>query len=397
MQPVEIKKGIYWVGAIDWNIRDFHGYATPKGTTYNAFLVMDEKITLFDTVKKPFTADLLHNISAVVDPAKIDYLVVNHVEMDHSGAIPAVMEACKPEKIFCSAMGKKALLDHYHRPDWPYEVVDSEQTLSLGKRSVQFIETRMLHWPDSMMSYFPEEKLLLSNDAFGQHWATSSRFDDEVDTGELMRDAGTYYANILMLFSPLVRKLIARVQELKLDIDMIAPDHGLIWRSGPASILGAYADWSSTKVKNKATIIYDTMWQATETMAFAVAEGLGMEGVEFRILNLKLSHRSDVMTELLDSKAVILGSPTINNGMMPPMADMLCYMKGLKPVGRIGAAFGSYGWSGEAVKLMTDALEEMKIPLVEPGLRVHFTPTEDDLAKCIELGRKIGQAVKAGA
>lgn len=238
MQPVEVKKDIYWVGAIDWNIRDFHGYSTPKGTTYNAFLVKDDKITLFDVVKKPFKDDLVQNVKRL-GVEKLDYLVVNHVEMDHSGALPEVIEVLRPERIVCSPAGKKALIDHYHREDWPFEVVETGQELSLGKRTVQFLETRMLHWPDSMMSYIEEDRLLISSDGFGQHWATSERFDDEVNQEELLAHAAKYYANILLLFSPLVQKLIAKVQELGLQIDMIAPDHGLIWRSDPGRIIQA--------------------------------------------------------------------------------------------------------------------------------------------------------------
>lgn len=394
MRPVELKKDVYWVGAIDWDIRDFHGYSIPKGTTYNAYLVVDEKIALFDTVKQPFKKDLIDNISRIVDPKKIDYLVVNHVEMDHSGAIPEMIDYIQPEKVFCSAMGKKALLDHFRREDWPYEVVDSGQELKLGKNTVQFLETRMLHWPDSMMSYLKEHRMLISSDGFGQHWASSERFDDEVGYDELLGHAAKYYANILLPYSPLVQKLIAKVQELKLDIDMIAPDHGIIWRKNPGGIVVAYDEWSRQKGKDKAVIIYDTMWRNTETMAKAIARGLSDEGVQYKLLNMKLNHRSDVMTDALDAKALILGSSTLNNGMMPGMADMLCYMKGLRPANRVGAAFGSYGWSGEAVKLLTEALEEMKVKVVDPGMRVKFASTPEDLEKCEELGRKIGKAVK---
>lgn len=394
MQPVEIKKDIYWVGAVDWNIRDFHGYSTPGGTTYNAYLVMDDKITLFDTVKKPFKNDLVRNISRIVDPTKIDYLVLNHVEMDHSGSVPDMVDLVQPEKIICSPMAKKALVDHYQREDWPYQVVESGQSISLGSRSAHFLETRMLHWPDSMMTYLPQEKLLISSDGFGQHWATSERFDDEVDLPQLFAHAAKYYANILLLFSPLVQKLLAKVQELELSIDMIAPDHGLIWRTHPAKIVEAYDAWSRQECKDKALIIYDTMWQSTESMAYAISQGLSEEGTSFKMLNLRATHRSDIMTEILEAKALILGSATLNNGMLPTMADFICYMKGLRPANKVGAAFGSFGWSGEAVKLMTEALQEMKVEVVDPGLRVKFVPTAADLDKCVELGRKIGKAVK---
>jgi flavorubredoxin len=252
----------------------------------------------------------------------------------------------------------------------------------------------MIHWPDSMFSYLVEDQLLISSDGFGQHWATSERFDDEVDLDDLLSHAAKYYANILLLYSPLLQKLLANVQKLGIKIDMIAPDHGLIWRRNPQSIIEAYANWSQQKAKKKALLIYDTMWQSTETMAQAIADGLHQEGVDYKMLNLKLNHRSDVMTEVLDAKAIILGSPTLNNGILPTMADMLCYMKGLKPAGKIGAAFGSYGWSGEAVKQMTEALVEMKIKVVDEGTRIKYAPTHEDLSHCIELGRKIGRMVQ---
>lgn len=394
MPPVEIMEDIFWVGAIDWNVRDFHGYSTPKGTTYNAYLVKDEKVTLFDTVKKPFTGDLVQNLRQVIDPKKIDYLVVNHVEMDHSGAVAEIIDLIGPEKVFCSPMGKRALVEHFRREDWPFEVVESGRSISLGKRTVDFLETRMLHWPDSMMSYLKEERLLISSDGFGQHWATSQRFDDEVDSDELLRHAAKYYANILLLYSPLVQKLLAQVQEMKLAIDMIAPDHGLIWRKNPGTIVAAYNDWSLQKGKDKAVIIYDTMWHSTERMAYAIGSGLLQEGIPYRLFNMRLCHRSDVMTELLDAKAVVLGSPTLNNGIMPTVADVVCYMKGLKPANKVGAAFGSYGWSGEAVKVLTEALEGMKIKVVGPGPRAKYVPTEGDFARCEELGRQVGKAVK---
>ena len=397
MQPVELKKGIYNVGVVDWNIRDFHGYSTLKGSTYNAYLVVDDKITLFDTVKKPFVKDLICNLSRLVDPRKIDYLVMNHMEMDHSGAAPEIIDLIQPEKLICSAMGKKTLIDHFHREDWPFQVVGTGDTISLGARTVQFIETRMLHWPDSMLSYLKEDRLLISSDAFGQHWATSQRFDDEVNMGELLYHAAKYYANILLLYSPLVQKLIANVQKMGLEFDMIAPDHGLIWRSHPDRIIEAYDTWSRQKAADKAVIIYDTMWQATEQMAFAIADGLAQEGVDVKVLNLKISHRSDVITEILDSKAIILGSSTLNNGILPTMADMLCYMKGLRPADKLGFAFGSYGWSGEAVRVMTEALEEMKVKIVDGGIRIKFAPTHDDLKRCAELARKVALEIKGKA
>jgi len=391
---VEVKKGIHWVGAVDWSVRDFHGYSTPKGTTYNAYLVIDDKITLFDTVKKPFKGDLLHNIYKVLEPAKIDYLVVNHVEPDHSSALPEMMEIIRPEKLFCSPMGKKALLDHYHRDDWPYEVVETGRQVSLGKRTVTFIETRMLHWPDSMFSYIGEESLLISSDAFGQHWATSERFNDQVDTPELLAHSTKYFANILLPYTDLIEKLIAKVREMDLKIDIIAPDHGLIWRDNPSQIVAAYERWAKQAGAPKAVVVFDSMWNSTETMAKAISDGLIEGGLSTKVMDLRANHRSDVMTEVLDAKAVVVGSSTLNNGMLPRMADMLCYMKGLRPKNKVGAAFGSYGWSGEAVTHITGILEEMKFKVVGPGINLQYFPDHAGLKKCVELGREIAKEVR---
>jgi flavorubredoxin len=397
MPPVQIKDEIFWVGAVDWNLRDFHGYSTEQGTTYNAYLVLDEKITLFDTVKKEFKSELLHHLRALVDPKKIDYLVVNHVEMDHTGALPDIIEATRPEKIFCSPKGKEALLEHYHRPDWPLVAVENGSELRLGKRTVKFLETRMLHWPDSMFSYLAEDRLLISSDAFGQHYATSERFDDQVDFPELMLQARKYYANILLPYSNLVQKLLAEVKKMGLPIDMIAGDHGLIWRRHLDKILAAYDEWSRQEPLKKAVIAYASMWGSTETMARAVADGLIQEGVSVKLMNLKFNHRSDVVAELLDAHALVIGSATLNNGILPPMADLLAYLKGLRPQHKIGAAFGSYGWSGEAVKIMSAALAEMKVEVVDPGVRAKYVPDHDALQPCVELGRRLGRRLQGRA
>lgn len=393
MSRNELVKGVHWVGAVDWDIRDFHGYSTYKGTTYNAFLVIDDKITLFDTVKRSHMDELLRNIRAIVDPEKIDYIVVNHVEMDHSGSLPALIDIIKPEKVFCSPMGKKAILDHFHQTDWPFEVVKSGSEISLGKRTVQFIETRMLHWPDSMFSFLKEDGILFSSDAFGQHLASSERFDDEVEMSVVMEESAKYYANILYLFAPLIRKLLASVAEMNLDIKMIAPDHGVIWRTHQDKILAAYDKWSKNEADKKALVIYDSMWHSTEEMAQAISNGLIDEGVSTNMINLQVHHRSDVMTQVLGAKAVVLGSSTLNNGLLPRMAGFLMYMRGLKPTNKLGASFGSFGWSGEAVGLMNDALEEMKIDIIEDGMKIKYVPDEEKLMECREMGRRIGKAV----
>jgi len=393
MPAIKVKEGIYWVGVIDWNLREFHGYETDRGTTYNAYLVLDEKVVLFDTVKAEFFPILMENISQVIDPQRIEYVVVNHVEMDHSGALPQVVEVCKPEKIICSPKGKDNLLLHFHRGDWPYHVVKTGDEISIGRRTIRFIETRMLHWPDSMFSYLVEDRVLISQDGFGQHYATAERFDDEVDQAELMRQAAKYYANILLPFSQLVQKLLADVQAMGLQIDLIAPDHGVIWRN-PNRIVEAYARWSAQQRGQKVVIAYDTMWHSTERLAYAIGEGILEEGVPYIPMGLHSSHRSEVVTELLDAAALVVGSPTFNNGVLPTVADLLSYLKGLKPKGLKGAAFGSYGWSGEAVKLIEKEFEAMGIEILQEGLKVNFVPGEGDLKAAREFGRKIARAVK---
>jgi len=395
VKPTKIAENIYWVGAIDWDIRDFHGYSTYRGTTYNAYLIMDEKITLIDTVKSSMKAELIARIREIVDPAEIDYIVVNHVEMDHSGALPDMVELIKPEKIICSTMGQKALVQHFHRADWPYEIAEPGKDISLGAKTLSFLETRMLHWPDSMFTYVKEDKLLFSSDAFGMHLASSERFDDQVDPAILREELTKYYANILTLYSPLVKKLIAKVQEIGLEINMIAPDHGVIWRTNPMMAIEAYDRWSRNESRNNALIIYDTMWHSTEKMAKEVSLGLQDQGVSVKMLNLRYNHRSDVMREVLDAGAIILGCPTLNNGLLPRMAGFLMYMRGLRPTNKIGAAFGSYGWSGESVKLLNETMTEMKFDLIDEGIKAKYVPEVGELAACVELGRKVGQALKA--
>lgn len=396
MQPVQIAKGIYHVGVNDWNISDFHGYSTPFGTTYNAFLIVDKKIVLVDTVKKPFGEELLANIASIVDPAKIDFVISNHTEMDHSGSLFQVMHRIGADKpIYCSKMGLKNLALHF-RKGFNLQAVENGAEMSLGEKTLQFMETRMLHWPDSMFTYVKEDKLLFSSDAFGQHYAGFERFDDQIGDAAMVH-AKKYYANILLLYSAKVLKLIESVKQSKMEIQTICPDHGIIWRTDPGKIISAYERWGSQASGKKAVIIYDTMWHSTEAMANAVAAGLSAEGVGVRPMCLEKWHRSDVMTEVLDARAVVVGSPTLNNGLFPTVSDMLTYMKGLKPKNKIGAAFGSYGWSGESVRLINSELEAMKFDIVDAGLKIQYVPDADGLAACEALGRKIGQAVDRAA
>ena len=392
MEPLEIAKNIYWVGAVDWNIRDFHGYSTYRGTTYNAYLIVDDKITLIDTVKKEFADELIAKVSKVVDPKKIACVISNHTEMDHSGGLARIMHRIGEDKpLYCSKMGYKNLQKHFPQK-WNYQPVESGGELSLGKRTMAFLETRMLHWPDSMFSYLKEDKILFSSDGFGQHYAGLERFDDEIGEA-IMPHARKYFANILLPYSQLVLKLVETVTDMGLALDMICPDHGIMWRKDPLKIVNAYVEWSKQAPKRKALVVYDTMWHSTEQMAETIVETLGHEGVDAQPMHLRSWHRSDIMTEVLDAGAVIVGSPTINNGLFPTVSDFLTYMKGLKPQNKIGAAFGSYGWSGEAVKLMNQELEAMKFTLIDPGLKIQYVPDDKGLDACRDLAKKIAQAL----
>ncbi len=392
MRPVEITRGIYDVGVIDWNIRDFHGYSTYRGTSYNAFLIVDEKIALIDTVKKDFSDQLIDNISEIIDPKKIDYMISNHTEMDHSGGLPRVMHRIGEDKpLYCSKLGAKNLVHHFPQK-WNYRAVGTGEKLSLGNRTLTFLETRMVHWPDSMFTYLEEDKILFSSDGFGQHYAGHERFDDQIGD-DIMFHAKKYYANILLLYSPLILKLLDTVAQLGLEIDMICPDHGIIWRKDPGKIIKAYAKWAKQEQKKKAVVVYDTMWHSTEAMADEIAAGIAGEGVSVRPIHIRSSHRSEIMTEVLDAAAVVVGSPTLNNQLFPTVSDFLVYMKGLKPLNKIGAAFGSYGWSGEAVKMINKELEAMKFDVIDPGIRIQYVPEKKGLEACFELGQKVGKAI----
>jgi flavorubredoxin len=385
---VKISEHVHWVGAVDWEIRDFHGYATDRGTTYNAYLVLADKITLIDSVKAPFRDELLARIASVVDPSDISIIVSNHAEMDHSGCLPDVVDLIQPEQVFASKMGVKALQSHFHGR-FDVTPVEDGGTLSLGDVELQFLETPMLHWPDSMFTYLPADEVLFSQDAFGMHLASTERFDDGVDEGALYDEAARYYANILMPYSPMVKKLLARVKELNLPLKLVAPDHGPIWRSKFGMAVENYERWSEQKPTLKAVVVYDTMWGSTAKMARAIADGLAAGGARPSLIPLQGSNRSDAAAELLEAGALLVGTPTINNNMFPSLGDVLLYLQGLRPSNLVGAAFGSYGWSGEGVAQTNAILEKMNVELVSDGLRVQYVPDEKDLNQCRELGKSV--------
>ncbi|MBM4273021.1 MAG: FprA family A-type flavoprotein [Deltaproteobacteria bacterium] len=389
--PVELIPGVYWVGAIDWTLRDFHGYLTEAGSTYNAYLILDDKITLIDTVKKEFVPEMLARVAEVVNPEKITYIVSNHVEMDHSGGLPETVARVKPEKVFCSPAGKEGLSRHY-KQDWPFEVVKTGSELSLGKWTLTFLETPMLHWPDSMMTYLKEEQILFSSDGFGAHLASSERFDDQLPDypPDYPHQVKKYYANILMPFGALILRLYDQIAKLGLTFKIIAPDHGLIYRN-PAWVMEAYRKWAAAEVEPKALVIYDTMWHSTEMLAEAFTQGLMDAGADAQMHHLRRSHYSDIMTEVLDAGLLLLGSPTLNNGLFPTVAEFLTYLKGLKPRNKAAMAFGSYGWSGQAVKLINQELEAMKLKMAHPGFQVKYIPDPEELTAARALGAQVAR------
>lgn len=395
-EAIKVSDHVYWVGAIDWAIRDFHGYSTDRGTTYNAYLVVADTVTLIDTVKAPFVDQLMSRIRSVIDPSDIDLIISNHSEMDHSGSLPYVIDAVKPSRIVASKMGVKALGEHFGLANVE-EVADGEST-SLGNVNVTHYETRMLHWPDSMFTYVHDDELLFSQDAFGMHLASCEMFTDELDRRVLDQEAAKYYANILMPYSPIVSKLLGRLDELALSLKVVAPDHGPMWRSNIDVIVADYHRWCEQKPNRKVVIAYDTMWGSTAKMAHTIADGVKTAGGCPRVIPLGSVDRSQLATEVLEAGALLVGTPTINNQMFPRMADALSYLRGLKPKNLIGNAFGSYGWSGEGSSQVQLILAEMGVELITDvkGIpRSQYVPNDEVLAECHELGENVARRLIA--
>ena len=394
MKAVKISDKVYWVGAIDWNLRDFHGYATHRGTTYNAYLILSEKPTLIDTVKHEFYDEMMERIKSVIDPAKIQIIISNHSELDHSGALVETVKTVNPEEVYVSAMGLKDLMGHLHK-DLKFKVVKTGDRIDVGDDTISFVEARMLHWPDSMFSYLERENILFSNDVFGMHLATNRLFDDENDERIWLTEAEKYYANIVLPYSDIVLRFLEQVKKMGLAPKMIAPDHGFIWRKDPTKIVNLYAKWAAQRPTNKAVIVYDSMWGSTEKMARQIADGLTAGGTQVKLLSMHHSHRSDVALELLDSAALLIGTPVLNSQIFPSMADVICYLKGLRKKNLIGTAFGSYGWNGAPIEDLMRTLESMQIELATPALKTSFVPDEEVLNNCRALGEEISRKITA--
>ena len=388
---VPVSPNVWWVGARDWSVRNFHGYETNRGSSYNAFLVIDEKVTVIDAVKAPFVPEMLARIASVIDPAKVDYVISNHSEPDHSGGLPEIIAATNPEKVFASTAGTKTLAAYYGLEN--ITTVKTGDSISLGAGSIAFVDTKMLHWPDSMVSFYDRDKVLFSQDAFGMHLATSPMWADECDTAVLDYEARKYFANILNLQADRVIGLLDSLPGLNLDIKIIAPDHGPLWRQDLEWILDLYRDAAEQKYRKRALVAFSTMWHSTEKLAAALAEGIRSAGVEVQLCDLEANDRSAVMTEVARSGLIAFGAPTMNNQMFPKMADVLNYIKGLRPKNKIGFAFGSYGWSGEGAKQIAAELEAMGAEQLEPLFQVKYMPSAEDLCKMTEIGKKLGAAL----
>ncbi|NQS90270.1 FprA family A-type flavoprotein [Patescibacteria group bacterium] len=391
MKPIKIKPGIYWVGGIDWDLRNFHGYLTQRGSTYNAYLIIDEKTVLVDTVKHHFFEEMLSRIKEIIDPSRIDYVVSNHVEMDHSGSIPKILKIASKAKVITSPQGERGLYRHFKR-NWNFMVVKPGDIINIGKHSLQFFLTPMVHWPDNMVTYIPKEKLLLSNDAFGQHIATAKRFDDEVGWNILYEEAANYYANIVFPYGAQVKKALAAISGL--NIEMIAPSHGVIWRTYLPKILEFYRKWANNETEKRALIVYDTMWSSTRKIAYKLQEGLESESIPVTMRALKTNHISDIMPDVLFSKAILVGSPTLNSGVLPTIGAFLTHLKGLRPKRRIGFAFGSYGWGGQAVGEIETVMKNLGWEIPLQNVNIQYIPDEEELNKVKKMGQKLGIIIK---
>lgn len=387
-----INDKLMWVGKTDWELKKFHGdeFTTEKGSSYNSYLIRDKKNVLIDTVWLPYDREFVKNLKKEIDLDKIDYIIIQHGEVDHSGALMELMREIPNTPIYCTANGIKSLKGQYHM-DWNFVPVKTGDKLNIGENTLTFIEAPMLHWPDTMFTYMDNEQILFSNDGFGQHLASEHLYADEVENADLFNQALTYYANILAPFGFMVKNKINEILSMNLPIKMICPSHGLIWRENPTQIVEKYLEWANNYQENQITIIYDTMWNSTRKMAEAIAKGIEKKDnkITIKLMNSAKDDKTDILTEVFKSKAILVGSPTVNNGYLHSIAGILEMIKGMKLKGKKAAAFGSYGWSGEAVKLITEELRKAGFEILNDGIKVEWTPGEEETSKCIEFGENL--------
>ena len=394
---LEVVNNVCWVGKIDWELRKFHGdeYSTHRGSTYNSYLIKEEKTALIDTVWAPFSKEFVENLAKKIDLKKIDYVIASHAEIAHSGALPELMRHLPDIPIYCTKNGVKSLKGHYHQ-DWKFNIVKTGDRLDLGQKELIFVEAPMLHWPDSMFSYLTEDNVLFSNDAFGQHYASEYMFNDLVDQNELFNECIKYYANILTPFSSLVIKKIKEVLSFNLPLDIICTSHGIVWREKPEQIVEKYMEWADSYQENQITIIYDTMWNGTRVMAEKIASGISEADreVNVKLFNLAKTDKNDVITEIFKSKAILMGSPTINRGILVSVAGLLEEVKGLQFKDKKASAFGCYGWSGESTKIISESLKAAGFELVDEGIKAMWNPDDENIARSLEYGRQFASNVQ---
>ncbi len=405
MKEFKLAKDVYWVGAVDFNIRSFHHYSTsPRGSTYNAYYIDADKKTLIDTVSRDYFDTLLYQLSKHVDEVKIDYMVCLHLEQDHAGSLVEIVEKYKPETIFCSKLGLISLQGQFDTSGWNIKTVADGETIDLGNKKLTFYETRMLHWPDSMVAYLHEDNILFTNDIFGQNIACTSRCADTADDigrSILYEEMKSYYGNIILSQSNLVLKALEKIEGLNVPIDILAPDHGLIFRTKEdvQFAIESYKEFATQSFKKQAVIVYDSMWGATEKMAHIIGDTLLEEGIPYKVLDIQKNHVADVMSAFMDASILLLGSSTRNNNPMSAMMALVSHIKGLAPKNRYGATFGSYGWSGEAPKLLQEELEKMKFEILSPPLRMQYGLSKQQEKECVEyaknLAKKINEIEKA--
>ena len=391
MSNTKLKENIYWIGYIDWDVRNFHGYSTEKGSTYNSYIIKDKKIAIIDSVKAPYADDLVKNILKHTSLDKVDYIICNHAEPDHSGSIPVLMDICLNAELVCNIKCQKALSMHYNTDNWNFKIIDESSDLSLGKRTLKFINTPMAHWPESMMTYVPEEKLLFSMDAFGQHYACSSRFGHEEFLPTVLHEAKKYFANIIMLYGKQVADTLTKA--MNHDIDMIAPSHGIIWTKNIPTIIARYQMWMICAAEPKVLIFFDSMWKSTALMADAICEGANIDGIEVRKYDLKYTNITEIATEALDCAAMAVGSSTLNRNMLPKVAEALTYLRGLAPKNKAALAFGSYGWAKKGAQhQVLDILKAMQCEiLLDEPIQSQFVPTEAILRECRKAGKLLAE------
>lgn len=388
-----IKNNVSWVGKVDWELRKFHGdeLSTHKGSTYNSYLIREEKTVLIDTVWIPFAEEFVENLAKEVDLSKIDYIVVNHGEVDHSGALPALMKHIPDTPIYCTANAVKSLKGQYHQ-DWNFNVVKTGDKLDIGNgKELIFVEMAMLHWPDSMATYLTGDNILFSNDAFGQHYAIEELYNDLADQCDLFNESIKYYANILTPFSAILRKKLDEIISLNLPIDMIATSHGVIWRDNPMQIVEKYSEWANDYQENQITIVYDTMWNGTKKLAEKIAQGISLADpdVVVKVGSLAKSDYNDLITEVFKSKAVVIGSPTIGNNILHSVASFIHLIKIMRFKGKKAAAFGCYGWSGESVKVINELMEDAGFEVIGEGIKNLWNPDIGAQKAAVDYGRKI--------